>query len=713
MTTLPVRSVAGRSPRPRRGVSLLEFAVSSLIVGILMLGMASSVQLVTRTASLADGPASRTTAAARCLEEVIAELRLAQVFQERDEHSVTFSVPDRNGDAAPEKIRFHWNPDRNGTLQQTLTMSNDPEGSITKTLLTEVADWQIDYQVRRWGPPAPPAEIESAERLLIAHDDFPQTEQLRLLLVVVDADQPERQERARQALVESWGYRVHRISADASAHDFRQAWENHDLIYVSETVVSDVVGQKLREAPIGLVNEEPYLADELGLADALGRGTESTLLEETIGTHYLTYGWLPGEPRTMTSSPQPVRCLSSQPERQAPDLEILASRRGEPALAVVPAAGELFCSEGQRDVKLGVQESLADQSGGLEFAERYLANRWTLDTEAECFSMSADLYVPLGSAVRLGIYQDVAGRPGTLVAETPKYRAGRTRNGWLTVAFDTPPQLPPGKYWLALGMEAGVRIRSDSSGGRAAWADTGQNPVDGMMAEWSGTYGPAENHARYALHLTYDAIQRAAGRRVQLPWGTDHLQVDSLTDSGRGLLRRALQWAADPSPVDQAAAFSTARDGWPAQYFFPSLPSNATGWKLTRLFCKLKGAEAAGGGGQFRLAHADLQQLPSSFVIQEATGVSLEGLPKDRFEWFEIPLDATGDLRPDRGLCLILVPPSSGTLLGCVDQGDPQTDRSHLCVSRSGGTSWNRPAATHDLRFYAYGKLLTAGEPQW
>jgi hypothetical protein len=143
------------------------------------------------------------------------------------------------------------------------------------------------------------------------------------------------------------------------------------------------------------------------------------------------------------------------------------------------------------------------------------------------------------------------------------------------------------------------------------------------------------------------------------------------------------------------------------------LPTNATGWKLTRLFCKLRTADGGAGGGNFRLAHADLQQLPSAFAIQEANRVSLDGLPDDRFEWFEIPLDATGDLRPDRGLCLILEPPSSGTLMGCFDEGDPPTAGTHLCVSHSGGTSWQRAAGTRDLRFYAYVKLLTAGDPQW
>jgi hypothetical protein len=89
---------------------------------------------------------------------------------------------------------------------------------------------------------------------------------LRVLLVVSTASPLNPQEEARKNLIESWGHTVNPISASDSQANFDSAVTANDVAYVVEQQQSTVLGTKLRDARIGVVNEEVELRDQFGFA---------------------------------------------------------------------------------------------------------------------------------------------------------------------------------------------------------------------------------------------------------------------------------------------------------------------------------------------------------------------------------------------------------------------------------------------------------------
>ncbi|MEM9418111.1 MAG: LamG-like jellyroll fold domain-containing protein [Planctomycetota bacterium] len=98
----------------------------------------------------------------------------------------------------------------------------------------------------------------------------------------------------RIAVIESWGYNVFTVadSDPQSAYDAAAALS--DVIYVSEESASGSVGTKLNGYPIGVVNEEQALQDELKMSTSGGNWTGSTI-DITDNTHPITSGFALGE----------------------------------------------------------------------------------------------------------------------------------------------------------------------------------------------------------------------------------------------------------------------------------------------------------------------------------------------------------------------------------------------------------------------------------
>lgn len=73
-------------------------------------------------------------------------------------------------------------------------------------------------------------------------------------------------ESARRSQFEAWGYTVATIEDSDSQANFNAALSSVDVVYVPESVISADVGYKLRETPLGIVNEERALMDEFGIS---------------------------------------------------------------------------------------------------------------------------------------------------------------------------------------------------------------------------------------------------------------------------------------------------------------------------------------------------------------------------------------------------------------------------------------------------------------
>ncbi len=163
-----------------------------------------------------------------------------------------------------------------------------------------------------------------------------------LLLVVTDDTNPTTQELARQTLIESWDFQVTLISASASQSDFDAAVAEANVVYVCEEINAADLDTKLRDAAIGVVNEEPDLIGQFGFG---GNGLSKSRNEIDIidNGHYITSPFGTGL-LTYLSSLQTVGVISGG---EAPGLNALATllntgSQWKPGLAVIDVSGGLY-----------------------------------------------------------------------------------------------------------------------------------------------------------------------------------------------------------------------------------------------------------------------------------------------------------------------------------------------------------------------------------
>ncbi|GEM_PF-1436106 len=703
------------TPRTTRlAFTLLEMTFSLTIVSLLMLGLLSSIELVLRATQLSDSPSSATSQLARESESLAADIRLAQTFRERSEKAIEFTVPDRDGDQQAETIRYEWLDSTTGQLRRTLISSQSPDLPQITVLAEGLDDFSFSYLLATYGPAETEQEVESDEVLLMVQDDRPDDFGTKVLLVVVDGDSLHSEEATKRSWMEDWGFIVEPISASVTATEFEEATARNDVIYVSETVLSSTLGTKATAATIGLVCEESHLTDELGMVSGLGNASTREYLDSNVGTHFLTEGWLPGETIQIGHIGQSVRNLPSDPSQLAAGLRVLGSREGQPALAVLRQGDELIRPSGDAVRTAGETTVFDNLTDYWDFNDSTAATQFTLEDHADLLQIHASMRVQASRVVRFGLYSDNNGEPGTLLAQAEPFQSAYGVDRWVSASFREPQRLEPGTYWLAIGLDVGVQMRFENTGGRSRMSNV--SPHGGLMTQWSGTLQTGGEAARVSVCVSYRKVHRSAGRRVMLPWGANGFQINQLTDAGRELMRRSLQWAADLRPSDHGFEAVVSSSQWNSQTFVPTLPRNATGWRLTRLFCRLKRyAPETYGEIRFRLLSADSNHSPSSYLFGETYGIHSANLSAEAYQWYEIPLAATGELRTDRGVCITLESTSGSPqmwvnydLENAVNLGGTQR-----LESLNQGASWMPSGAGHDLRFYLYGSYRTRGEPQW
>ncbi|MCP4389801.1 MAG: DNRLRE domain-containing protein, partial [Gammaproteobacteria bacterium] len=104
------------------------------------------------------------------------------------------------------------------------------------------------------------------------------------IALIGDDNSPDPADQLKIQIIESWGYEVDFYE---DWHSNTINWSNYDLVYVSETVISDDVRADLSNLSIGVVNEEPNLYDDLRLA---GGDTEhvGSSIDIVDNSHFIT-----------------------------------------------------------------------------------------------------------------------------------------------------------------------------------------------------------------------------------------------------------------------------------------------------------------------------------------------------------------------------------------------------------------------------------------
>ena len=88
--------------------------------------------------------------------------------------------------------------------------------------------------------------------------------------------------------MESWGWTVVYISANASQAEFDTMAALAAVAYICEDVDSSDLTTKLRDSPIGVVNEEVNLIDDFKLGNGFGFPAWTDTLNITNNTHEIT-----------------------------------------------------------------------------------------------------------------------------------------------------------------------------------------------------------------------------------------------------------------------------------------------------------------------------------------------------------------------------------------------------------------------------------------
>jgi len=158
-------------PNPRRkGMTLIELVVSASILSILAGAVGSTILIATRAAQVSAGAASEWPDATEAIDQIRADLEVAIGFTERTDTAATFTVPDRNGDGAPETLRYAWSE-----------IAGDPllyqyNGGSPRTIARNVYDFNLSYLLRTVAGTCSPSgaqEQESEEMAQYFHPTLP------------------------------------------------------------------------------------------------------------------------------------------------------------------------------------------------------------------------------------------------------------------------------------------------------------------------------------------------------------------------------------------------------------------------------------------------------------------------------------------------------------------------------------------------------------
>lgn len=158
----------------------------------------------------------------------------------------------------------------------------------------------------------------------------------RLLLVVGNSGSLTTEETARRTTFAAFGYTVTPISASATQATFDSAAAVNDVAYICESIVPTDLSTKLKDKPLGIVNEEAALSDDFAISSSAANpaGTQVVIAKNN---HYVTSVFPLGALTLSTSS----QSLSTFSGTVGSGLNALGTISSQPALCAVEFNGAL------------------------------------------------------------------------------------------------------------------------------------------------------------------------------------------------------------------------------------------------------------------------------------------------------------------------------------------------------------------------------------
>ena len=422
-----------------------------------------------------------------------------------------------------------------------------------------------------------------------------------LLFVVANDGGLTIEETAHQTLVESWGYVVELIDDDASQAEFDTAVAINDVVLITNDITASKLNTKLVNASIGVVTSEVNLSDEFGLSASVGWDS-GTAIEINNNTHYITSPFPTGLLTVLTGS----ESLAYVSGILSPNLGKLASSTSGFGVVTLDAGATTHTggtAVGRRvqlpwggagfdpnnlnaDGKIILQRALewglgasgappqsilfvvpdATALGPQDTVKKTLMESWgfnvalitAADTQAnfDTAVASADVaYISeevTSSDVGTKLRGATIGVVNEETALTDEFGIAGVRTGYTGTDINV--------------VNTTHYITSVFSGGplTIASAATSLNRLTGSVAPGLNALAATTGNPELATIETGGALYdtgTAAGRRVQLPWGSDAFDINLLTADGQTLMRRAIEWGADTGSVPGPIAHWKLDDG--------------------------------------------------------------------------------------------------------------------------------------------------------
>lgn len=155
-----------------------------------------------------------------------------------------------------------------------------------------------------------------------------------ILMVVGDDYFVSAHDKYKQRLFQRWGYNVELIDDGALSLSFNAAFANNDVVFISESVNSLLLLNKVANSPIGIVSEEGLQNDELGFTTA---GSNNWPVDNTLmvvdNSHYISQLFPLGDLQTSAAKMGGL-AIENTP---SVDLQVLANWGSDGALVVLDA----------------------------------------------------------------------------------------------------------------------------------------------------------------------------------------------------------------------------------------------------------------------------------------------------------------------------------------------------------------------------------------
>ncbi|MDH3583140.1 MAG: prepilin-type N-terminal cleavage/methylation domain-containing protein, partial [Phycisphaerae bacterium] len=252
------------------GFTLVELVLAAAISVILLGAMTSALVITARALDHGDSPTRRVDDAAEASRRIVSELKLAISFSELTANAATFTVPDRDGDEAVDTIRYAWS----GTPGDPLTVSYNGQAAVVV-----VAD------VHHFNLPDLSTVVAGSGGAVTAGEE---SANLRILMVVDEADALDAQDLARKFLLQAWGHQVSFISQSEPLSVFNGEIANHDVLYIPTNTREGDLKTKVRGLAIPAVVENYKLARWFGLTDSAAGLNSGGALNIVNDAHYIT-----------------------------------------------------------------------------------------------------------------------------------------------------------------------------------------------------------------------------------------------------------------------------------------------------------------------------------------------------------------------------------------------------------------------------------------